>query len=72
MKNDSVDPKVINLLQDIIANSTTSIKYYLLDSYCDEIGKTEENFLSDVKPNNPNAGNLIAEHARNQIIKHQK
>ena len=68
MINDSVDPKVLFFFQDIITNSATAIKYYLSDSCCEEISKIEDMLPSDIKPNNPDAGDLITKHVGNQTI----
>ena len=57
MTNDSVDPKVLFFLQDIIVNSATSIKSHLSDSFYNEIRKTEDVFQSEIEPNNHDTGN---------------
>ena len=68
MKNDSVDPKVLYFLQEIIANSTNAIKYYLSESYCEEIMQIEDSSPSYVEPNNNNTGDYIIEYVGNQTI----
>ena len=73
MTNYCVDPKVLLFLQDIIVNSTTTVKSYLSDSNCDEIRKIEEMFISDIKHNNPDACNWINDHVGNKkLIEHKK
>ena len=57
MMNDGVDPKVLYFIQDIDVNYATAIKSYLSERSYDKIRQIEEKFISNVKPNDPNAGN---------------
>ena len=68
MSNDIVDPKVLCFLQDVDANSTTAVKYYLYSSSCDDIRKTKEKFPTNAQSINPEVGNCIADPMSNQTI----
>ena len=71
MTNECVHPKLLCFLQDDVVNFVTAIKYYLSDRNYDEIRKIEENFPSNIQPNNTESGNCIIDNMDNKkLIKH--
>ena len=65
MTNDSVDPKVLCFLQDIVVNSADAIKSHLSSRSCNEIRNIEEMLPTIIQPNNLETGNWITNHVAN-------